>query len=122
VIFWVLTDGPEQSGDQSWWVTLETRTRARTWWSGLCCRHGRGLARHTSCRGGRTRGAGLTMGLVVWASKLPRVWMAGVAEFGPQNLVVAILEVTGGGTWHHSERCVQAKQLRVESVVIGSKT
>jgi hypothetical protein len=69
--FWVLTDGPEQSGDQSWWVTLETRTHARTWWSGLCCRHGRGLARHTSGHGGCARGAGLAMGLVVWASKLP---------------------------------------------------
>jgi hypothetical protein len=48
--------------------------------------------------------------------------MAGFAEFGPQNLAAAILEGTGGGTWHHNERCVQAKQIRVESMVIGSKT
>jgi hypothetical protein len=32
--------------------------------SGLCCQHGRGLARHVSSRGGRTRGAVLTAGLV----------------------------------------------------------
>jgi hypothetical protein len=32
---------------------------------------GRGLAGHASSRGGRVRGAVLTMGLVVWASKPP---------------------------------------------------
>jgi hypothetical protein len=45
---WVLDDGLEQSSDQSWWMTPRTRTRARTWWSGPCCQHGRGLARHMS--------------------------------------------------------------------------
>jgi hypothetical protein len=27
---WVLADGPEQSGDQPWWLTPRTCTRART--------------------------------------------------------------------------------------------
>jgi hypothetical protein len=54
---WVLTDGPEQPGGQSSWLTPETRTRARTWWSEPCCRRGRGLAGHVSGRGGRARGA-----------------------------------------------------------------
>jgi hypothetical protein len=27
---WVLPDGPEQPGDQPWWLTPGTRTRART--------------------------------------------------------------------------------------------
>jgi hypothetical protein len=68
---WDLADGPEQPGDQPWWLTPGTRTRARTWWCGPCCRCGRGLAGHASSHGGRTRGAVLTMGLVVWASKPP---------------------------------------------------
>jgi hypothetical protein len=66
---WVLTDKLEQPGDQPWWLTPGTCTCARTWWSGPCCRRGRGLAGHTSDHGGRARGAVLTAGLVVWASK-----------------------------------------------------
>jgi hypothetical protein len=68
---WVLIDGPEQQGGQQWWLTPGTRTRARTWRTGPCCRRGRGLAGHASGRGGRARGAVLTAGLVVWASKPP---------------------------------------------------
>jgi hypothetical protein len=68
---WVLTDASEQPGDQPWWLTPGTRTCARTWWSGPCCRRGRGLVGHVSDRGGRARGAVLTIGLVVWASKPP---------------------------------------------------
>jgi hypothetical protein len=62
---WVLTDGLEQPGGQPWWLTPRTHTRARMWWSGPCCRHGRGLAGHASGRGGRAHGAVLTTGLVV---------------------------------------------------------
>jgi hypothetical protein len=43
---WVLTDEPEQPGDQPRWLTPRTRTRVRTWWNGSCCWRGRGLARH----------------------------------------------------------------------------
>jgi hypothetical protein len=45
---WDLTKGLESMGDLSWWLTPRTHTRARTWRSGLCCRRGRGLARHMS--------------------------------------------------------------------------
>jgi hypothetical protein len=45
--------------------------------------------------------------------------MVSFAEFGPQNLAVAVLEGTGGGMWHHSEGCVKAKQLHVERVSVG---
>jgi hypothetical protein len=62
---WVLTDRSEQPGDQPRWLTPGTRTCARTWWSGPCCRRGRGLAGHTSDHGGRARGAVLMAGLVV---------------------------------------------------------
>jgi hypothetical protein len=48
--------------------------------------------------------------------------MTGFDEFGPQNSVVAIPMGNGGGTWHYSEGCIKAKQLRVERVVVGSKT
>jgi hypothetical protein len=68
---WVLTDESEQPGDQPRWLTLGTRTCARTWWIGPCCQHGRGLAGHASDSGGHSRGAVLTTGLVVWASKPP---------------------------------------------------
>jgi hypothetical protein len=50
------------------------------------------------------------------------LWMTGFDEFGPQNSTAAVPDETGGGTWHHSERCVKAKQLRVERVVVRSKT
>jgi hypothetical protein len=65
---WVLTEGPQRLGV---WLTPGTRTRARPWWSGSCCRHGRGLGGHAPGRGGRARGAVLIGGLVVWASKPP---------------------------------------------------
>jgi hypothetical protein len=52
---WVLTDGPDELGDQPRWLTPRTRTRARTWWSEPCCRRGRGLARHASGRAGYVR-------------------------------------------------------------------
>jgi hypothetical protein len=68
---WVLADGPEQLGDQLWWLTPGTRTRTRTWWGGLCCWHSRGLVGHASGHGGRTCGVVLTTGLVVLASKPP---------------------------------------------------
>jgi hypothetical protein len=67
--WWVLTNESEQPGDQPWWLTLGTRTCARTWWSGSCCRRGRGPVGHASDHGGCARGAVLTTGLVVWASK-----------------------------------------------------
>jgi hypothetical protein len=66
---WVLTDGSEQPDDQSRWLTHVTHTCARTWWSGPCCRRGRGLAGHAS--EGRARVAVLTTGLVIWVSKPP---------------------------------------------------
>jgi hypothetical protein len=68
---WVLNDGSEQPGDQPRWLTPGTRTCARTWWSGPYCRRGRVLAGHASDREGHARGAVLTTGLVVWASKPP---------------------------------------------------
>jgi hypothetical protein len=68
---WVLTNGPEQSGDQPWWLTLGTLTHVRTWWSGLCCRCGRGLVGHAFGLGGHKCGVVLMTGLVVWASKPP---------------------------------------------------
>lgn len=51
---WVLADGPEQTGNQPWWLTL---ARGR----------GRGLVGHASGCGGRARGAILT---VVWCLSL----------------------------------------------------
>jgi hypothetical protein len=48
--------------------------------------------------------------------------MTGFAEFGPQNLVVVVPKGTSGGMWHHNKGCLKAKQLRVEHMVIGSKT
>ena len=96
---WVLTDGPEQLGDQPRWLTPGTHTRARTWWSGPCYRRSRGLAGHASNREGRARGTVLMTGLVVWASKPPNLQMAGFAEFGPQNSATAVPKGTGGDTW-----------------------
>jgi hypothetical protein len=52
----------------------------------------------------------------------PTLWMAGFDEFVPQNSATTGREVTGGDTWHHNEACVKEKQLRVENVVVGSKT
>jgi hypothetical protein len=48
--------------------------------------------------------------------------MVGFAKFRPQNSAVAVPVGVGGGTWHHSEVCVKAMQLRVERVVVTSKT
>jgi hypothetical protein len=48
--------------------------------------------------------------------------MAGFIEFDPQNSAAVILEGTSGDIWRHSEGCIKAKQLRVEHVVIRSKT
>ena len=52
----------------------------------------------------------------------PALRMAGFAEFGPQNLAVAVLEGISGGTRRDHEGCVKAKQLCVRDVVVGSKT
>jgi hypothetical protein len=61
-------------------------------------------------------------GLVVEPQHHPALHMSGFAKFGPQNSVAAVLEGSGGGTWHHSEGFVKAKQLRVEHVAVKSKT
>ena len=52
----------------------------------------------------------------------PALWMAGFAEFGPQNSAAAVPVEIGGDTWHHSEGCAKAKQFRVERVAVESKT
>jgi hypothetical protein len=48
--------------------------------------------------------------------------MTGFAEFGPQNSATTVLEGTVGGTWHHSEEFVKAKQMHVEHMAVESKT
>jgi hypothetical protein len=48
--------------------------------------------------------------------------MPSFAEFGPQNLAVAVPEGTDGGTRRDRGGCVKAKQLRVKDVAVGSKT
>jgi hypothetical protein len=48
--------------------------------------------------------------------------MADFDEFGPQHSVVVVPEGTGGGTWRHSEGCVKTKQLRVDRMIVRSKT
>jgi hypothetical protein len=68
---WGFTDGSEQPGDQPRWLIPGTRTCVRTWWSGPCCRRGRGLAGHAFDHGGCARGAVLMTRLVVCASKIP---------------------------------------------------
>jgi hypothetical protein len=60
--------------------------------------------------------------LVVEPRNHPALWTTGFAEFGPQNSAAAVMEGINGGTWHHSEGCIKAKQLRVECVIVGSKT
>jgi hypothetical protein len=52
----------------------------------------------------------------------PAVHMAGFAEFGAQNSVMAVPEGTGGGTWRDRGECVKAKQLHVKDMTVGSKT
>jgi hypothetical protein len=96
---WVLADGPEQPGDQQWWLIPGTHTHVRTWWSEPCCRRDRGLTGHASGHVGLARGAILTVGLVVWASKSPDatddrfcgVWALklGDSGFGRNQCVVA---------------------------------
>jgi hypothetical protein len=51
----------------------------------------------------------------------PVLWMAGFAEFGPQNSSPAVPKGTGDGTWRDRGRCVKAKQLRVKDVAVRSK-
>jgi hypothetical protein len=46
----------------------------------------------------------------------------GFVEFAPQNSAMVVLEGISGGTWHQSGGCIEAKQLRVERMAIGSKT
>jgi hypothetical protein len=41
-------------------------------------------------------------GLVVEPQHHPALRMLGFAKFGPQNSMAAVLEGSGGGTWHHS--------------------
>jgi hypothetical protein len=55
-------------------------------------RRSRDLAGHTSGRGGRARGAVLTVCLVVWASKPTSLRMTGFEEFEPQNSAAAVPE------------------------------
>jgi hypothetical protein len=48
--------------------------------------------------------------------------MVGFAEFGPQNSAAVVPEGASADTWHHSEECIKAKQLRVECGAVRSKT
>ena len=52
----------------------------------------------------------------------PVLRMAGFAEFGPQNLAVAVPEGNGGDTRRDRGGCVKVKQLRVKDLAVGSKT
>jgi hypothetical protein len=52
----------------------------------------------------------------------PALWMAGFAEFGPQNSAETVPEGIGGSTRHDRGGCIKAKQLRVKDVAVGSKT
>jgi hypothetical protein len=46
----------------------------------------------------------------------------GFPKLGPQNLVGAILAGIRGGMWRRREGCIKANQLRVERVVMRSKS
>jgi hypothetical protein len=59
--------------------------------------------------------------LVVEPENHSALRMAGFAEFGPQNSVVAIPQGTGDGMWRHNKGCIKAKQFCVERVAVGSK-
>jgi hypothetical protein len=48
--------------------------------------------------------------------------MVGFAEFGPQNSGTTVLEGTSGGTWRDRGGCIEAKQLSVKDMAVGSKT
>jgi hypothetical protein len=50
----------------------------------------------------------------------PTLQTTGFAVFGPQNSAVVVPEGINGGTWCHNKGCVEANQLRVEHVAIGS--
>jgi hypothetical protein len=39
----------------------------------------------------------------------------------PQNSMVVVLEGICGNTWPHNRGCIEAKQLHVEHVAVGSK-
>ena len=52
----------------------------------------------------------------------PALQMPGFVEFGPQNSAVVVSEGTGGGMRRDRGGCVNAKQLRVKDVAVGSKT
>jgi hypothetical protein len=79
-------------------------------------------ARHVSRTRGTPTRCNTYCGLVIWDSKPPNATDGGFAKFGPQNLATTVPLVICGGTWHHSEGCVKAKQLCVERVAIKSKT
>jgi hypothetical protein len=96
---WVLANGLEQPGVQSWWLTYRTRTRSRTWRSGPCYLCDRGLAEHTSVRGGRAHD-----GFVVEPQNHPALWMASFSEFGPQNSMAAVPEGINGITSKSASR------------------
>jgi hypothetical protein len=118
---WVLANEPEQTGDQPWRLTPGTHTRARSWKSALCVRHGRGLAGHVSRTWGTLTRCNTHRGLVVEPQNHPMLRMVGFAEFRPQNSVTVVPEGTGGDTRRQGEECVKAKQLRVERLAVGSK-
>jgi hypothetical protein len=45
--------------------------------------------------------------------------MTDFGEFGPKKLATAVSEGISGGTWHHSEGCINKKQLCLEHVAAG---
>jgi hypothetical protein len=50
----------------------------------------------------------------------PAPWMAGFAEFGPQNSVAVVPEGTGGGTWHHNKATsCGARDHRIKNLGVG---
>jgi hypothetical protein len=48
--------------------------------------------------------------------------VAGFAEFGPQNLVVAVPTGIGDDTCRHHQGCIEAKQLCTKCVAVRSKS
>jgi hypothetical protein len=88
---WVLADGPEQHGDQSWWLTPGTRTRARTWRGGACCQRG-----ETCVQGVRDEHSAILM--AVWASKPPNATDGGFCLVYASKLSNSGL---GGNRWRH---------------------
>jgi hypothetical protein len=76
---WVLADGPEQPGDHPWWLTPRTRIRTRTWQSGSCCWHCRGLAGYVSRTWGTRTWCDTHSGLVVEPQNHHALGLAGFA-------------------------------------------